>query len=775
MNPLTNPEDGPSSGSESGDVLPSLQPPKKLKPKMWRYQPVQEYTDNLLILSCLDIVEGGEKLRTCEIHYQLFASFHARVANHKLYKRPEELLHPLKLLEVTAFRSQNDWTAWCKSEKVGTGKASATDSSLGLLSAEHADWASKKYEKYKLLKREIYDSVQRTWSLLVPNNSLPSGIKLAEKVEELRSKMFDVWKFSKTSNQSKTEYADQQMVGPCADWHPTWWNSWKMMGPAGVQCSATIMSECGMKIETVIAPLPGLLESHFGTNHEANVQLQSRRALQKELQAKVKLETGLPATPASSESDALQSRVRSMDTKALLDVRRHEIQRLEFLIKSPLCTPAEQLAFNQQLFQFMKNPIMSDFTGSFRSSPVFVDSQNTEDDSTSTLSTLLRQSSGATVDVCQKPLISLASRVLPALLQMPTVESDDLAASFSYEEEEAAVRGEEAAAPVNFLPGDTVSKEVLWLLAKPTKGNGACCPISIFEALLLIRAGNQSLFKGRMQLSSERSLRQSVVDWIDENSHVTLDCLGSLTFRAGIRAEYIKGSRELRDSDYIRAAMEAEPQEDPVQHVSSFFGWISAMRQPRAYGDEFFIAGAAMLYDCEICVARKFSETGNIYQPHFYSSARPRFRIFLCADSDHYEPCIPDDPVSLLKRIAILPWVPPPLYLDDDYCDSIDGLDNFDAAAESFFDTPVSAATAANAASAKVAAQDSAALTCAHEGASDAASAVRPATPKPSSVATGNDVSAATAATAVRPATPKPSSVATLAPAHLISSDMPDL
>jgi hypothetical protein len=81
--------------------------------------------------------------------------------------------------------------------------------SLGLLSDEHADWASKKYEKYKLLKREIYDSVQRIWSVLVPNNSLPSGIKLVEKVEELRSKMFNVWKFSKTSNQSKTRYADQ--------------------------------------------------------------------------------------------------------------------------------------------------------------------------------------------------------------------------------------------------------------------------------------------------------------------------------------------------------------------------------------------------------------------------------------------------------------------------------------------------------------------------------------------------------------------------------------
>jgi hypothetical protein len=722
------------------EAVASVRHSKPTKPKLWRFQPVQEYTDNLLILSCLEIVESGEKLRLCEIHYRLFESFHARVANNKEYKRPDELLHPHKLLEVTAFKSQIEWNTWLKSAKHGTGKVSASDPSAGLLTEEHADWASKKYEKYKLLKREIHDSVQKIWISLVPGNILPSGIKLNEKVEELRSKLFDVWKFSKTSNQSKTKYADQEMTGPCVNWHPSWWGTWKMMGPAGVRCSATFMSEFGMKIDTVISPLPDLLEKHFGTNYEANVALQSRRSLQKEAAAKSKLEAGtsaLPATPASCESDAVQSRVRSMDTKAMLDVRRHEIQRLQFLIASPLCSAKEQSGFSNQLFQFMKNPVMSDFTGSFRSSPVFGDCATAAYDSTSTLSSaILMQKSASFKDAAdelsQKPdILSLLPSTLPSssLLRMP-IEQLDAARPFDYDaEEEAALHG-------NAMPSDFDSNLMLEVLVHPTKGDGSCCPTSIFKALQHCFAAGSHSYDGVVDMPpSERVLRLRVVDWIEDNPNISCDSLGGLTFREGVRAEYIVLRRELRDSDYIRAAYEADPPDDPVQTVTSFFGWISAMRKHHAYGDEFFIAGAAYLYDCQICVAHNISKTETAdWQVSFYCSALPKFRIFLVSESDHYEWCVPDedDTESCLRRIKIRWDTPPPLAPKTSADETYGEFDSFDSAADHFFDGL----------------NDDAATGCDHDGASDAASAASPGKPKPKSVTNGTAVLAAKAALA---------------------------
>jgi hypothetical protein len=119
-----------------------------LKKKVWRFQVVQEFTDNLLIRTCLEIVEGGLMLRLCEIHYQVFERYHARMENQTTHRRPEELLHPHKLLECTAFSNQQDWDAWKASTKHGLGKASTNDFSAGLLKEEHAEWASRKWEKY---------------------------------------------------------------------------------------------------------------------------------------------------------------------------------------------------------------------------------------------------------------------------------------------------------------------------------------------------------------------------------------------------------------------------------------------------------------------------------------------------------------------------------------------------------------------------------------------------------------------------------------------------
>jgi hypothetical protein len=69
--------------------------------------------------------------------------------------------------------------------------------------------------------------------------------------------------------------------------------------------------------------------------------------------------------------------------------------------------------------------------------------------------------------------------------------------------------------------------------------------------------------------------------------------------------------------------MEAVPPEDPVQLVTSFYGWICAMRKPRAFCDEFFVAGAALYYNCQICVARKFVRRFvSVWDADIYSGPR---------------------------------------------------------------------------------------------------------------------------------------------------------
>ena len=76
------PEGGNSDGGDD--------PPAKSqvpRPKLWRAQAVQEYLDHLLIQTCLEIVESGDHLKTCEIHFQLFLP-------HNVWGRPAKPLFP---------------------------------------------------------------------------------------------------------------------------------------------------------------------------------------------------------------------------------------------------------------------------------------------------------------------------------------------------------------------------------------------------------------------------------------------------------------------------------------------------------------------------------------------------------------------------------------------------------------------------------------------------------------------------------------------------------
>jgi hypothetical protein len=81
------------------------------------------------------------------------------------------------------------------------------------------EFADKIWEKFKLVKREIASSTQVHWNKIVVNNMLPSGKVMGDVVYELRSRMFDVWKFSSTSKDSKIQYASVEMTDKCVYLH----------------------------------------------------------------------------------------------------------------------------------------------------------------------------------------------------------------------------------------------------------------------------------------------------------------------------------------------------------------------------------------------------------------------------------------------------------------------------------------------------------------------------------------------------------------------------
>jgi hypothetical protein len=444
--------------------------------------------------------------------------------------------------------------------------------------------------------------------------------------------MFDVWKFAKTHSASKVKYADQQMIGPCLLWHPTWWNVWKAMGPAaGANCSAVFMAEVGMKIATIPTPMPSLLENHFegqAKGGSVNVSLLSRRKLAKDKQVKRESASESESTPLAR---AIEIRTNCMQSKSALDFRKMEIRRLQFLSSSSHSTPREIKSYSLELFELMKSPIPMGFSDTPTPTPTSSSKKHSDSDAAEGY-----------------PFLPIEPRILASLLVMPEEQVNREHPAFDKHQEELnALHGHpdlNDSCPVDMEAADFAASllsslsppsasalpvllpttgKVLWLTRQATRSDGACCPSAIFESLRCLNQKHCSIISDDKMPIIQKEVRESVCDFISANSNLCLDCLGQQTFRQGIVLAYVKDRKELRDSDYIRAAMEAVPPEDPVQLVTSFYGWICAMRKPRAFCDEFFVAGAALYYNCQICVARKFVRRFvSIWDADIYSGPR---------------------------------------------------------------------------------------------------------------------------------------------------------
>lgn len=191
------------------------------------------------------------------------------------------------------------------------------------------------------------------------------------------------------------------------------------MGPASGRCSATFMSEVGMKISTIPAPLPELFADHFGAisatgGGAANFALQPRKQIKEEARR-----ADSPVTPVITQQS--QSRAH-LDTKSFLDVRKHEIQRLEFLVKSEHASLSEKHEYSKELFMYMKKPMPFE---SSHDDPSSSSSYSAAKTSQCSISAVFEPNAimfdGASISV--KPLFCAdvePQKLLPLLLQMPT-------------------------------------------------------------------------------------------------------------------------------------------------------------------------------------------------------------------------------------------------------------------------------------------------------------------------------------------------------------------
>jgi hypothetical protein len=371
------------------------------KPKRWKWSPVDAYFNNIMIVTCCQIIESGDVMSASAIQAQIMDIWHKRSLhshviniplmittdkwlpippppsslmiiryfNTVLHPKPHQLLHPSELYKHTAFEDKDEHRRWLDAPQP-LGKPGARNPHCGMKQSYH-DFAEKIWAKFKLIRREIANETSVIWANLVPQNHIPSGKNMADVVEKVRSQMFDKWQVQPTSKQSRQVYSKISMEGAYASWKPTWWDTWRALGPpSGKACSQVFMSECcGFPVNVnpdEAQQLPAALLHHYVNQTAVNVNASSRAQCQrqvKEEDRKQKLESDIESR-ASSESKSA-SRVAQAQlflnlekAKETRKQRADEIDRLKYLISRAKETNSDPTHWQRELDELYTNSII---------------------------------------------------------------------------------------------------------------------------------------------------------------------------------------------------------------------------------------------------------------------------------------------------------------------------------------------------------------------------------------------------------------------------------
>lgn len=257
-----------------------------------------------------------------------------------IHPKPDFLKHPNELWKHTAFANSTEYQRFQDQPQLN-GKPSATNPHCGM-KKEYHDFAEKIWNKFKILRREIQGAVQVPWKNLLNGGALPSGFQLRDMIEALRLQLFVKWATEPSHKDCKNVYLPKlQMEGKYKEWCPSWWMTWRQMGPpAGKNCSQIFLTECcGFEVESCpLAPtLSEGLDDHFTEQKDKGLPREKMRLAAVEaakLQKKVKLEETSPPPTIRSERKFLGSQIIELEIlKETRISRQAEIERLRYFVE----------------------------------------------------------------------------------------------------------------------------------------------------------------------------------------------------------------------------------------------------------------------------------------------------------------------------------------------------------------------------------------------------------------------------------------------------------
>jgi hypothetical protein len=143
------------------------------RPKRWSWNPSDSYFADILLRTCVEVLECGRVMSVAGIQQCIMEIWHRRYFNVILHPKPHVLQHPSEVWKHTAFANQLEYDDFLESPTT-LGKPSAAQPCNGMKQKYH-DFAEKIWNKFKLIRREIGSHTAVIFARLVPGNKLPSG------------------------------------------------------------------------------------------------------------------------------------------------------------------------------------------------------------------------------------------------------------------------------------------------------------------------------------------------------------------------------------------------------------------------------------------------------------------------------------------------------------------------------------------------------------------------------------------------------------------------
>jgi hypothetical protein len=312
------------------------------KAKLWRLSETNVYLETLLVKAMVDCLEK-DRSNTAFVLTHLIDQYHLEMRNEVHNKRPQEWKVG-EYLTHSAFKSETEWKAWTHAGHLaGVATESRPDSGLALPLKR---WATLKYDKWQLLKRDIFNNTHVEWVRLFP---VPSGCNGKQEMKDkLKLVLFKKWMMAPTKKGGHTNYKAFAMPHDFLPFNT--WDLWCEIGPGGSKKSPVFIDECCTPVEKFT---PG-----DGTSCDKVPDDITRLNLES---SKTMFESRDHARLKSQKTDAGKVVKTEFTSPRAVDIYRRNrqtqqdtIARLSLLSTSKYASADEQQKYEKELFEYVR-------------------------------------------------------------------------------------------------------------------------------------------------------------------------------------------------------------------------------------------------------------------------------------------------------------------------------------------------------------------------------------------------------------------------------------